>query len=223
MSSSRQSRPALLRPDLDVLDQVLVGLLRVAERVVDAVGDLAGELEGLRAAHRPDHERETLLHRPGEGEEPAVLVELAVEGDRAVVEERAHDVVRLLDPGERLDLRPVDAVLGEQPEVADREDAFRATARELVQGRKRLAEQRRLTEPDPRQARAEVDSLRLVRGRGEQDPEILVPGLVRRIAGVVPELVRLLDHLDRVGERIVKKCRVAELHVSCPPRPRFRH
>ena len=52
----------------------------------------------------------------------------------------------------------------------------------------------------------------LVGGRGEQQPHVLVPRLVGGVAAVEAELVRLLDGLHRVGERVVGKHHVAEPH-----------
>src|SRR5918992_35735 len=53
----------------EVLDRVLVGGTRVAERVVHAVGELAGGLERLRPAHRADLDGQVLLDGTGEGEQ----------------------------------------------------------------------------------------------------------------------------------------------------------
>ena len=63
----------LVGADLHVLDDVVVPRLVVAQRAVDAVGDLAGELHRLGAAHGADVERQALLHRPREREQPSVL------------------------------------------------------------------------------------------------------------------------------------------------------
>ena len=206
----------LLGADLHVLDDVVVPGLVVAQRAVDAVGDLAGELHRLGAAHGADVERQAVLHGPREGEEPGVLVELAVVGDHALVEEGAHDLVRLLDARERLDRLPVDAVLREHAEVAAGDDALRAAAGQLVEGGERLADERRLAEVDAGEVGPEADVLRLVRGGRVQEPEVLVPGLVGRVARVVPVLVGRLDVLERIGKRVVEQRRVAELHGCAP-------
>src|SRR6185436_16665928 len=113
-----------------------------------------------RAPHRSDQERQVRLDGAREREETAVPVELPLEVDRALVEERAHDMVRLLDARERLDVRPLDPVLREEAEVADREDAFGPPARQLIECRQGLADECRLTQADGREARAEADVLR---------------------------------------------------------------
>ena len=64
--------PGLLGTDAHVLHDVVVVLAGVAEGVVHAVGDLAGELERPRAAHGADLQRDRVLHRPGEREQPRV-------------------------------------------------------------------------------------------------------------------------------------------------------
>ena len=51
----------------------------------------------------------------------------------------------------RLDRLPVDAVLRKHPEAAAGDDALRAAAGQLVEGRERLADERRLAEIDARE------------------------------------------------------------------------
>src|SRR5581483_12361465 len=112
--------PGPLRADADVLRGVLHRLARVGQRLVHALRELAGELEGLRTAHRADLDRHSLLDRPRGGEQAAVAVELAVEVDRALVEERPQHVMGLAEPGERARGAVSGPVLLEHPEVPDR-------------------------------------------------------------------------------------------------------
>ena len=111
-------------------------------------------------------------------------------------------------------LRPSQSmlVLREQAEVAGRDHDLGAAAGELVERRHLLADQRRLAQEDVGDVRAEADVLRLARRGGEQHPEVLVPGLVDRVARVEPQLVRRLDVLDAVVERVVRQHDVAEPH-----------
>src|SRR4029077_14701072 len=124
---------------------------------------LTGDLEGLRTTHRPDLHRQVLLHWTSEGEQAVVLEELALEGDRALVEEGADHLDGLLDPRQRLGARPLDVVLGEQPEVPARETARAAPAGELVERGRRLGNERRLAENYTGQARSETDVRRVPR------------------------------------------------------------
>ena len=55
-------------------------------------------------------------------------------------------------------------------------------------------------------------SLGLVGRRREQQPQVLVPGLVDAVRRVEPELVRGLAHVDRVHERIIRQLDVTEPH-----------
>ena len=88
------------------------------------------------------------LDRAGEREETAVAVELPLEVDRALVEERAHDMVRLLHARERLDVRPLDPVLREEAEVADREDASARPPVSSSSVAERLTDECRLAQAD---------------------------------------------------------------------------
>ena len=177
---------------------------------MQAVGDLARGLERARALHPAHLQRDPLLHRARGGEQARVLEEVALEVDLAVVEERAHHVHRLAQARERPALRPVEVVLLHHHEVAGRDDRLGAAAGQLVERRELLADQRRLAQEHVGHVRAEADVARLVGRRREQAPEILVPSLVDRVAGVVAELVGDLDHLDRVRQRIVGQHAVAE-------------
>ena len=184
---------------------------------MDAVGDLAGDLERPGAAHGAEQQWQPFLNRAGEREQPGVFEELAVEVDGSLVEEGPDHLVRLDRPGQRLGPRPVDVVLREQTEVAAGDDALGAPAGELVERGHRLRDERRLAEHDTGQTRAEADRLGLVGGSGEQQPHVLVPGLVRGVAAVETELVRLLDGLHRVGERVVRQHHVTEPHAGLTP------
>ena len=185
--------PGPLRADPEVLHHVVARLLGVLGEGVGAVGELAGRLEGLRAAEGADQQGKMLLHRAGEGEQPGVVEELALEGQRAGVEEGAHHVVCLLDPRQRLYGRPVRGVLGEQAEVPAGDDAFGAAARQLVEGGHRLGDQGRLAQGDRGQAGAHADLGGLRCRRREQHVQVLVPGLVRGVTPVEAELVGQLD------------------------------
>jgi hypothetical protein len=74
--------------------------------------------------------------------------ELPVEGDRPLIEQRADHLDALDDPRERLGPLPVDAVLGEKAEVAARQHDLGAAPGQLVQGRRGLRDERRLTQDD---------------------------------------------------------------------------
>ena len=182
--------------------------------MVQAVGDLAGDLERARALHTAHLQRDPLLHGSRRGEEARVVEEVAGEVDLALVEEGPHHVHRLAQARQRLALGPVEVVLLEHHEVAGRDDRLGAAARQLVEGRERLADQRRLAQEHVRDVGAEADLARLAGGGREQAPEVLVPGLVDGVAGVEPELVGDPDHLERVGERVVGQHAVAEAHRS---------
>jgi hypothetical protein len=91
--------------------------------------------ERLRAAHGAHLHRQVVLHRPGEGEQPVVLEELPVEGDGALVEQRADHLDTLDGPRERLGLGPVDLVLGEQAEVPAAQDHLAPAPGQLVERR----------------------------------------------------------------------------------------
>src|SRR6266508_2748894 len=106
---------------------------------MDAICDLAGEPERAGPFHRADLERQRLLYRPRSCEEPRVPVELPVEVDAPVGQEPAHDLVSLAETVKRSGARPVDAVLIEHRDVADREDDLGATARKLIEGRGNVA------------------------------------------------------------------------------------
>ena len=110
------SRP--LGAGAEVFESILVGPSGVAECVVATVRKLTGDLERLRATHRPHLDGQVLLDRPCEREQSVILEELAIERDRAVVEQCPYYLDALLDPGQRLGPRPVDAVLGQQAKVA---------------------------------------------------------------------------------------------------------
>ena len=179
---------------------------------MEPVGDLARDLERARALHPAHLQRDPLLHRPRRREQAGVVEEVAFEVDLAIVEEGAHHVHRLTQARERLALGPVEVVLLEHHEVAGRDDRLGPAAGELVERRELLADERRLAQEDVRDVGAEADLPRLVGRGGEQAPQILVPGLVDGVAGVEPELVGDLDHLDRVRERIVGQHAVAEAH-----------
>ena len=177
--------------------------------MVQTIGNLAGDLERPGALHPAHLQRDPLLHRARGGEQAGVVEEVALEVDLAVVEERPHHVHRLAQARQRPAARPVEVVLLEHHEVACRDDRLGAPARELVECRELLADQRRLAQEHVRDVRAEADVVGLVGGRREQAPQILVPRLVDRIAGVVAKLVRDADHLDRVREGVVGQHAVA--------------
>src|SRR4029453_15986553 len=86
-------------------------------------------------------------------------------------------------------------------EVATRDDRLGAPTRELVEGGDGLGDQRRLSQPGPRQAGSEGDVLGLRRGGGEQQPHVLVPCLVGGVAGVEAELVGQFDRRQRLRQR----------------------
>lgn len=182
-----------------------------------AVGELGRGLERPWPPHRAHHDRHPLLDRAGEGEQAVVLVELTVEGDRALVEEGADDLDALDHPGQRFRGGPVDLVLTQQPEVAAAQHDLGAAAGEFVEGGGRLGDERRLPQHDAREARPEPDLAGVGRGRREEQPEVLVPGLVRGVAGVEPELVGELDGPQRLVEGVVGQHRVAELHQISSP------
>ena len=131
-----------------------------------------------------------------------------------VVEEGAHHVERLTQARERFLVLPVEVVLRHQAEVAGRDHRLGAPAGDLVERRELLADQRGLAQEHVGHVGPETNPFGLVGRRGEQHPQVLVPGLVDRVAGVVAELVRRLDHLDRVVDRVVRQHAVAELHSS---------
>ena len=156
-------------------------------------GELACRLEGLRAAQGADQQGKMLLHRAGEGEQPGVVEELALEGQRSGVEEGAHHVVCLLDPGQRLDARPVRRVLGEQAEVPTGDDALGTAAGQLVERGDRLGNVGRLTQRDRGQAGPHADLGGLRCRRREQHVQVLVPGLIGCVTPVEAEVVSGLD------------------------------
>ena len=185
--------PGALRADPHVLDHVVARLGGVLGEGVGAVGDLACHLEGPRAAQGADQHGKMLLHRAGEREQPGVVVELAVEGQRSGVEEGAHHLVGLLHPRHGLHARPVHPVLGEQAEVPDGDDALGPAAGQLVERGHRLGHQGRLTQRDRGQAGTHSDLLGHRRRRGEQHVQVLVPGLV---GGVTPVEAEVVSHPD---------------------------
>ncbi len=123
----------------------------------------------------------------------------------------------LLHPGQGPGAGPVDAVLGQQAEVAAGQDAFGAAPGELVEGGEGLGEESRLTQRHRGDARAQADAVGAAGRRGEEEPEVLVPGLVGGVTGVEPELVGEPDRLQGLGQRVVGEHRVAELHERQPP------
>ncbi len=98
------------------------------------------------------------------------MVEVAVEGDRAVVQERADDLHPLDGARQRLHLLPVDAVLRQQPEVATGQDDLGPPAGELVERGGGLGDEGRLAQGHGGDAGPQADLRRLVRRRGEQQP-----------------------------------------------------
>ena len=75
-----------------------------------------------------------------------------------------------------------------------------------------LGDQARLAEHDRGDAGTHPDVRGLVRCGGEQQPEVLVPGLVGGVDRVEAELVGELDRLEGLRQRVVREHHVAELH-----------
>ena len=203
-----------LGADADVVGRVLDRLARVPERLVHAVGELSGELERLRSAHRADHDRHPLLHRARRREHAGAGVELALVLEHAFVEERAHHVVRLAQPGERAARSVLEVVLLEHREVADRVDQLGTPAGQLIEGRHRLDDHRRVAQDHVRDVRREDDLARPVSGRGEDLEAVLMERLVGAVDGVEPELVGDLDRIEDLGQRVVGQQTEADLHDS---------
>ena len=121
---------------------------------MQAVGDLAGQLHRLGAAHRTDLQRQVFLHGPGCRRHAGVAVEVTLEVDRALVEDRPHHLVRLAQAGDRTRPTPLDAVLLEHRDVADAEHDLGAPAAQLVERGRQLSDVGRLPHVDRSHARA---------------------------------------------------------------------
>ena len=187
-------------------------LTRVRAGDVQAVRDPARDAKRARPLHGAHLQRERLLNRSRRGEEPRVPVVVALEVDGPVRQEAAHHLVRLAETGERLGSLPLDPVLRQEREVADREHDLGAAAGELVERCSLLRDQRRVPEDDAADLGAEADALCPRRGRGEEDPHVLVVRLVGAVAGAEAQLVGGVDDLDQLGQRLVGKQLDAEVH-----------
>ena len=103
-----------------------------------------------------------------------------------------------------------------RPKLPVADDGLDAAVGQLVERRERLHDQRRLAQEHVGHVRAEADPLRLVRRGREQHRPVLVPRLVDAVDRVEAQLVRDLDRLDRVLQRIVGQHAVAEAHRAVP-------
>ncbi|MEA2495403.1 MAG: hypothetical protein QOJ29_3314 [Thermoleophilaceae bacterium] len=181
---------------------------------MQAVGDLARQLHRLGAAHRADLQRQVFLDWTGCRRHAGVAVEVALEVDRALVENRPHHLVSLAKPGDRPGSTPLDAVLLEHRDVADAEDDLGTPAAQLVECRCELSDVGRLPHIDRRHARPEPDPLRALRGGSEQEPCVLVVDLVGAVARVIAKLVRKLDRSQKLGSWLLGKHLEAEQHAG---------
>ena len=178
------------------------------------VGDLAGQLHRLGATHRADLQWQVLLDGPGRGRDSGVAVEVALEVDRALVEEGAHDVVGLAQASDRSCPAPLDAVLLEHRDVADPEHDLGPAVAELVERGCELSDVGRLPHVDRRDAGAEADPLGALGEGGEQQPGILVVDLVGAVAGVVAEPVGQRSRIEQLLRRLLGQHLEAEEHAG---------
>ena len=185
---------------------------RVRAGDVQAVRDPARDAERAGPLHGAHLQRERPLNRSRRGEEPRVPVVVALEVDAPVRQEAAHHLVRLAETGERLGSLPLDPVLRQEREVADREHDLGAAPGELVERRSLLCDQRRVLEDDAADLGAEANAPRPGRGRREEDPHVLVVRLVGAVAGAEAQLVGGVYDLDQLGQRLVGKELNAEVH-----------
>ena len=95
---------------------------------MQAIGNLTGQLHRLWATHGAYLQRQVFLHWAGCRRHAGVAVEVALEVDRALVEDRSHHLVRLAQAGDRTGSTPLDAVLLEHRDIADAEDDLGAPA-----------------------------------------------------------------------------------------------
>ena len=183
---------------LEAPDCVPQRLGGVRTRRVHAVGDLPRKLHRLGTAHGADLQRQVLLDRPGCGADAGIGVEVAGEVDRALVENRAHDLVCLAQVGNRTCALPLHPILLQHCDVADPEDDLGPPIAELVEGRGQLRDVGRVAHVDGRDARSQPDSLGLPRAGGEQHPAVLVVDLVGAVAAVEPQFVGNPDRIQKL-------------------------
>ena len=183
---------------------------------MQSVGDLAGQLHRLGATHRAHLQRQVFLHRTGCRRHPGVAVEVALEVDRALVEDRSHHLMRLAQPGDRTSSTPLDAVLLEHRDVADPEHDLGAPAAQLIERGSELSDIGRLPHVDRRHAGAESDPLGALRRGGEQKPGVLVVDLVGAVTPVVAEPIRERDRVQKLGRRLLGKHLEAQQHAGQP-------
>jgi hypothetical protein len=145
-------------------------------------------------------------------EEPGVGVELALEVDRALVEEGAKDVMRLAQPSDRLHPLQPNAVLLQHREVPGREDELGPAVGELVERGDLLRDDGRILEDHVRDLGSHPESGGTARGGRKERPHVLVVRLVGAVAAPEPELVHELDGRERLLQGLLGDQLVAEAH-----------
>ena len=213
-----QVAPGFLRADPDVVDQERQRLVRERAGGVDAVGDLAGQAQHQRPAHRAQQQRHAAGDGPRNGEHPAVPEELAVELGRAGVEQRAHRPMRLTQPAHRVELGRVAPELLQHREIANRERGGGAATRELVERRQLLRDQQRVAQRHVRDARRQADAAGLARRGRQERPGIAVVDLVDAEDRVDGGLVGGPNRRQHLGGRCVRQQLDAHTQHAIPPR-----
>ena len=182
----------------EVLEAVLVGLVGCSPARDGSRRRTHRRPRTTSAAHGADLDRQAILDRTGEREQPLVGEELTVEGDRAVVEQGPDDVDALLDPGQRLGVRPVDrrtARAGRSCRIRARPRRDRSVSSSRVAAACAMSVGSRNTTPD--RLGPNRMFVRVLRCGREQQPQVLVPGLVGGVAPVEAQFVGQLDALVR--------------------------
>ena len=157
MSSSWASRPARRAPALEGMDDEAQRIGGVRGGGVDAVGELACELHGFRSAHRAHLQRDALLHRPRCSGDTRVAEEVALEVDRALVEQGADHVDGFAQACDRARPAPLDPVLLERGEVADPQDHLGSAAAQLIERAGKLGDIGRIAQVDGGDTGTETD------------------------------------------------------------------
>ena len=181
---------------------------------MEAIGDLACQLHRLRPAHRTEHQRHVLLHRPRRSADARIPEEVALKVDRALVEQRADHAMGFAQPADRAAAVPLDPVLLEHGEIAQTQDDLRAAAAQLVKRGGKLSDMGRITQIHRRDTRTETDPLGPTRHRPEEQPGVLVIDLIRPIARVEAKLVCRLRCSNELLGGLLRDQLQAHLHPS---------